>query len=161
VATEQPRNLREIDPGIPAELDDLVMRLLAKDPAGRPSSAGYIVESLRSIEKATPASGVAAAINEVISHSIQRSIQWLRSRKSSKSPTPPPASKRIPTASLPPLTVEPVYQTPMPDYSRARRSRTKRIVLIFIAVIVLYQIVKSRDRKPENMTIDTPIGKLH
>ncbi len=154
VATEQPRPLREIDPAIPAELDDLVMRLLAKDPANRPSSAGYVVESLRAIEKSTPASGVAAAINDVISHSIQRSIEWLRTRRSNRSATPPPASRRIPTASLPPLTVEPVYQAPTPDYSRSRRSRIKRFVLIFIAVFVLYQIVKSRDHAPLNVTID-------
>jgi serine/threonine protein kinase len=161
VATEQPRPLRELDPGIPVELDDVVMRLLCKDPAGRPASAGYIVESLRSIEKAAPASGVAAAINDVISHSIQRSIQWLRSRKSIGSPTPTPASRRIPTASLPPLTAEPVYQMPTQDYSRTKRPRIRRLILIFIGIFVLYQIVKSRDHKPERVTIDTGIGKLH
>src|SRR5262249_48502206 len=143
VATEQPRPLREVDPAIPAELDDLVMRLLSKDPNSRPSSAGYVVESLRAIEKTTPASGVAAAINEVISHSIQRSIQWIRSRRSGSSPTPAAPSRRIPTASLPPLTVEPVYQMPIPDYSGRRRSRIKRFALIFIVIFVLYQIVRS------------------
>jgi serine/threonine protein kinase/DNA-directed RNA polymerase subunit RPC12/RpoP len=161
VATQQPRSLFEIDPAIPTELDDLVMRLLCKDPAGRPASAGHVVESLRSIEKVTPASGVASAINDVISHSIQRSIQWLRSRRSSSSATPP-ASRRIPTASLPPLAVEPVYQTPIADYSRARRSRIKRLILIFIAIFVLYQIIRSRDRSAENVTLEFPGGsKLH
>jgi serine/threonine protein kinase/DNA-directed RNA polymerase subunit RPC12/RpoP len=160
VATEQPRPLREIDPAIPAELDDLVMRLLAKDPASRPGSAGYVVEALRSIEKSTPASGVAAAINEVIGHSILRSIEWLRSRRSGKSATPPPASRRIPTASLPPLTVAPVYTTPIPDYSRPRRSRFKRFVLIFVAIFILYQIVRSRDRGPVTITVSDD-GKVH
>jgi serine/threonine protein kinase/DNA-directed RNA polymerase subunit RPC12/RpoP len=161
VATEQARSLREIDPAIPAELDELVMRLLSKDPTSRPSSAGYVVESLRSIEKATPTSGVAAAINDVLSHGIQRSIEWFRSRRSGGLATPPPASRRIPTTSSPPLTVEPVYQTPTPDYSRSKRTRIRRVVLIFIAVFVLYQIVKSRDHKPDNVTVDTPFGKFH
>jgi hypothetical protein len=46
-----------------------------------------------------------------------------------------------------------VYQTPIPDYGRARRSRFKRFALIFIAVFVLYEVVKSRDRGPVTITL--------
>src|SRR5207248_710048 len=86
------------------------------------------------------------------SHSIQRSMKWLRSRRSRRSSTPPPASRPVPTASVPPLSVEPAYQTPTPDYLRPRRSRFKRYLLIFIAVFVLYQILRSRDRGPVSIT---------
>lgn len=43
-----PRDLR---PDVPAELSDLVLRLLAKDPADRPASAGVVLDELRRIRQ--------------------------------------------------------------------------------------------------------------
>jgi hypothetical protein len=50
VATREPRPLRELRPDFPPALSDLVTRLLAKDPAGRPQTAQAVVEAVREIE---------------------------------------------------------------------------------------------------------------
>ena len=44
--TEQPRQLEELAPHVPAAISTLVMRCLAKDPAGRPQSAREIADTL-------------------------------------------------------------------------------------------------------------------
>ena len=41
---------RQLNPGVPPALDDLVMRLLAKDPKDRPASAQAVVEEIRKLE---------------------------------------------------------------------------------------------------------------
>jgi serine/threonine protein kinase/regulation of enolase protein 1 (concanavalin A-like superfamily) len=51
LASETPRSLREKNPAVIPALDELVMRLLAKDPSGRPATAQAVVESIRAIER--------------------------------------------------------------------------------------------------------------
>ncbi len=51
IATEQPPPLRKLAPQIPASLAELVMRLLAKKPEGRPASAREVVDTLRAVER--------------------------------------------------------------------------------------------------------------
>ncbi len=51
VATEQPPPPCEANPELPAELSDLVMQLLEKDPQRRPASAAAVAESLQSLEQ--------------------------------------------------------------------------------------------------------------
>jgi serine/threonine protein kinase len=50
LASDTPRSLREFDPDVRPALDELVMRLLAKDPSARPASARAVVEAIRAIE---------------------------------------------------------------------------------------------------------------
>jgi serine/threonine protein kinase len=59
LATTVPPRIRTLNPGIPAPLDDLVARLLAKDPSARPQTAREVVEEIRRIEAApvVPAAG--------------------------------------------------------------------------------------------------------
>ena len=45
--TEPPRPVRELNPGVPPALNDVIMRLLAKEPEQRPASAGELVRALR------------------------------------------------------------------------------------------------------------------
>jgi WD40 repeat protein/serine/threonine protein kinase len=52
VATEHPKPPAEVKPETPAELSDLVMRLLAKKPGDRPASAQEVVAALAAIESA-------------------------------------------------------------------------------------------------------------
>jgi serine/threonine protein kinase len=54
VATENPRPPGKVNPATPAELSDLVMRLLAKKPGDRPASAQDVVEALAAIERKHP-----------------------------------------------------------------------------------------------------------
>jgi len=51
VVADNPRPVRELNAAIPPSLADLVMRLLAKDPAGRPASAQAVVKKLQAIER--------------------------------------------------------------------------------------------------------------
>jgi WD40 repeat protein len=46
VATENPRPPQELEPGLPPALSDLILRLLAKEPGGRPPSAQVVAEAL-------------------------------------------------------------------------------------------------------------------
>ncbi len=50
LANHQPRSPQELNPAIPAALSDLVIRLLAKNPAERCQSAAEVVTALRAIE---------------------------------------------------------------------------------------------------------------
>jgi serine/threonine protein kinase len=49
---DTPRRPVELNPGLPPDLDELVMRLMAKDVTDRPESAEMVVQSIRSIERA-------------------------------------------------------------------------------------------------------------
>jgi Leucine-rich repeat (LRR) protein len=51
LAIEEPRPVRELSPSVPAALADLVMELLAKDPAARPTSARAVADRLAAIER--------------------------------------------------------------------------------------------------------------
>ena len=51
LASDIPRSLREIEPEVSPALDELVARLLAKDPSARPASAVAVVASIRAIER--------------------------------------------------------------------------------------------------------------
>jgi len=50
VASEEPAAPAALNPDVPAGLSELVMKLLAKDPAGRPASAQEVVQALRALE---------------------------------------------------------------------------------------------------------------
>jgi eukaryotic-like serine/threonine-protein kinase len=51
VAMDQPTPPSQINTALPVQLSELVMRLLEKDPARRPSSAAAVVETLQGLEK--------------------------------------------------------------------------------------------------------------
>ena len=51
LASDTPRSLREIEPAVGPALEELVSRLLAKDPSARPASAQAVVDAIRAIER--------------------------------------------------------------------------------------------------------------
>src|SRR5262249_8961501 len=57
---DEPPRMRELRPGIPASLDDLCARMLAKDPRSRPRDGAGVVDAIRGIE-------VAAVLTETLS----------------------------------------------------------------------------------------------
>jgi hypothetical protein len=62
LAIEQPKSPREVNPDVPPALADLIIRLLAKDPAQRPATAGEVAEALRDIGAGEPAPRKAAQV---------------------------------------------------------------------------------------------------
>jgi hypothetical protein len=54
LATETPRPVRQLNPEVPPALSDLVMRLLAKEPARRPSSARAVADALEAVARPGP-----------------------------------------------------------------------------------------------------------
>jgi ABC-type branched-subunit amino acid transport system substrate-binding protein len=54
LALRDPRPPHELAPALPRELSALILRLLAKKPAGRPASASAVVEELEAIAAAHP-----------------------------------------------------------------------------------------------------------
>ena len=57
LAMDHPTPVHEINPEMPAELADLVMRLLAKAPAERPASAREVIQEIQAIERRGPGKG--------------------------------------------------------------------------------------------------------
>jgi serine/threonine-protein kinase len=57
LAVDTPVPVRERNPDVPPALAELVARLLAKDPAARPTSAGEVVGALAAIEAGLPVPG--------------------------------------------------------------------------------------------------------
>jgi hypothetical protein len=55
LATKQPRPPREVNPEVPSALSDLVMRLLSKNPSGRPPTAQAVGAALAAITVSAPA----------------------------------------------------------------------------------------------------------
>jgi regulation of enolase protein 1 (concanavalin A-like superfamily) len=68
LSSNTPRPLRELEPGVWTGLDDLVMRLLAKDPANRPASAQAVVDAIRAIERDLMSERQHAELAEDTSH---------------------------------------------------------------------------------------------
>jgi len=54
IARGMPPSLRSVAPEVPAEVSALVMRLIAHDPADRPSSADAVAQAITTIEKQLP-----------------------------------------------------------------------------------------------------------
>jgi serine/threonine protein kinase/Leucine-rich repeat (LRR) protein len=50
LATQTPRPAHEVNPEVPAELSDLIMRLLAKDRNQRPASARAVMQELQALQ---------------------------------------------------------------------------------------------------------------
>jgi WD40 repeat protein/serine/threonine protein kinase len=73
VTTQHPPRPREIDPALPVELDDLVVSLLSKEPAGRPVSARVVTETLETIAVAPPSSTVSPADAAIVEDGLPSS----------------------------------------------------------------------------------------
>jgi hypothetical protein len=77
VARHHPPAPHTVNSAVPPQLSDLVMRLLAKEPAGRPTSAREVAAALRTFE-ATLAGGDVLPTDEATTWALPRPIRWRR-----------------------------------------------------------------------------------
>jgi serine/threonine protein kinase/regulation of enolase protein 1 (concanavalin A-like superfamily) len=102
LSTTTPRRPRELQPGVPSALDELVMGLLAKDPADRPASAEVVVKELRSIERELLAGRRKAELSAATPLAVV--VESTRSAPAEAplglSPTKPTPTRRVPRRSL-------------------------------------------------------------
>jgi serine/threonine protein kinase len=64
LATQAPRSIRYYAPELPVELDDLVLRFIARDPRERPKSAAAALAEIITLEERLAAKSVAAAASQ-------------------------------------------------------------------------------------------------
>lgn len=83
-----PQPPRELAPSIPVALDALVIRMLAKDPAGRPRDASAAAAALRASLRTPPAP---AAMEEV---ALAPTVVAPRAEAATRAEPPPPPSER-------------------------------------------------------------------
>jgi serine/threonine-protein kinase len=131
--TRDPVPLHEASPGVPRNLSMLVMRCLAKDPAGRPQSADEILQELDSLTmpfgvtpqgggidaptRKRPWRGVGAvAILAIVLAGVGYAVSRQRESASVVSRPPPPAATIVPadTARKIALPAAPVLAAPAP-----------------------------------------------
>ncbi|MFF0741583.1 protein kinase [Streptomyces sp. NPDC004111] len=109
---EQPRPVRALRPEVPSELDELILRLLHKDPAHRPGSAAEVAQTL---------SGLLADLE-------QSPPDARRPARTARSTEPgPPASAPTPASapeSTPKPAPAPVMPARMPAFAPAPAPRT-------------------------------------
>jgi hypothetical protein len=99
LATETPPAVQELNPEVPRPLSALVMRLLAREPAGRPQSAVAVCAALSAVEPAAP----------VVRPISQPPPPRLATADAVHVPTPPPAGAGPPAFDTVPLDVPPQY----------------------------------------------------
>jgi serine/threonine protein kinase/ABC-type branched-subunit amino acid transport system substrate-binding protein len=81
VAFRDPRPLAEVNPSLPKELAELVMRMLAKKPEERPASASAVVEALEAITDAHPELQLATRSGRKSGSIVAAPLPWRRRRR--------------------------------------------------------------------------------
>ena len=110
LAVTTPRDVRELNPTLPPEVGELIMRLLEKGPAERPQSAADVVRRFQSIERARTNAGPGDLEDE------------------------PEAEAIVSTVILPPSPAPVVVPPPLPSIVPPRR---RRRLPVAVAVMLL------------------------
>ncbi|HET7503186.1 MAG TPA: protein kinase, partial [Kofleriaceae bacterium] len=98
--SEQLPRLREFRPSIPAELDELVARMLARSPDDRPASADKVASALQAIEEREPAPSIRPGPRSVLSElsTVERRLMCMVMARPlaslDEAPGPVPAATR-------------------------------------------------------------------
>ena len=94
LATDHPKSVRELNPDMPAELSDLVKRLLEKEPAKRPQSAREVVQAIQAIEDSLD-KRAAGLLATAITAAIVIIIRDANGNKVAEVPVPPGGTAQI------------------------------------------------------------------
>ncbi len=128
ILIEPPPPLRAAAPDVPRELEELVHRLLAKDPLARPSSAGYVATELEAIaagKTAGPRRSRALVYAGVVVVAIGAGVAAAIAASSSKAPAPPVPAVAAGTATATPSSQPSAPPTPPASPSRTAKLQTR------------------------------------
>jgi len=119
--SEPPRPPREFNPALPATVDQILLKVLAKDPKDRYQTAQEFTKALRDAHAG------------VVAHTPTAQVVAALTREMDTTPEPvyaPPAAQRLPTAT-------PTPTVPPPAISKPASSNANMIWLIGCGVIAL------------------------
>ncbi|HLW66270.1 MAG TPA: protein kinase, partial [Gemmataceae bacterium] len=116
VAMENPTPPSEVNPAIPQQLSDLVMRLLAKKPEERPHSASEVVKAVAQMEKAL-AAGTLKPAGDTPGAMKPATVQSV--------PSKPPRSKPPALSELPSITAPAPEIAPPQKRKKARAGKRR------------------------------------
>jgi serine/threonine protein kinase len=155
VATDTPRSPGELNPDLPPALSALILRLLAKRPEDRPSSARAVIEAIQSIEAEEAALSfspkkLVAGLTARIPHSKWMSaLSKLKASRRSAAAPPlirPPDSSPAPFS--PPPAAPPAFRrpvplrriAPLPTFVPRRRRRWLRFLIIGALFVLMIRL---------------------
>jgi hypothetical protein len=100
LAMDTPVAARSVNADVPAELSELIMELLAKDPAARPPTARAVGDRLLALERQIAQPSTAVAQTPVGTHVAPASDGDRKGTKPNRSVALPPARKRPPVLTV-------------------------------------------------------------
>jgi serine/threonine-protein kinase len=97
-----PPPLRELRPGLPAELGDLVERCLARDPAQRPAAVAAVLAEIQRLRGAAEAGGAAPLETLALGPAATLDVRPgpTVARPGPVAPVPPPARSMLPATAI-------------------------------------------------------------
>jgi WD40 repeat protein/serine/threonine protein kinase len=134
IATEQPRPPSALNAEVPADLSDLILRLLAKRPADRPASAQVVVDALTAIDPE------GTAILYPVSPPAKKSTGVKVPPKAPPVPAPvkpKTAVKQPPRPALPPLEPRVTPRPALPQAEPAAIPRRRRWPIVVGLLLLL------------------------
>ncbi|HYE04553.1 MAG TPA: FAD-linked oxidase C-terminal domain-containing protein [Planctomycetota bacterium] len=99
---QEPTDPRELHPGLSQAFTDLILRLLAKDPARRPADAQALVTEIAELRRAKVVQARTARAGRPIRSGLATARPGGRRRSTAPAPTPTPATIEHPVVGAPP-----------------------------------------------------------
>jgi beta-lactam-binding protein with PASTA domain len=123
---ELPRPPSSLRPEIPSELDQIILRALAKDPADRYQTAEEFIEDLERVEAGLPISrSTATAATAILAGAAVGEATEMLSESPTRVAAPPPATQRPP----------PTYP-PRSPYDEPPRKRKRWVPWLLVALLL-------------------------
>jgi eukaryotic-like serine/threonine-protein kinase len=146
---QPPPSPRELVPSLPPELEAVVLKALAKDPAQRYNDADSFIKDLEVVEARLRAGPV-----DVESTAVFAPVA-VGTAPTALAPAPPPAAPPEPAPPPPPPPVEEPPEGPTPDERRRRRLAAALVAGLVAVGLVLFLLLRSE----EQVTVPPVVGQ--